>query len=75
VLERRKAALTTRLADIRGRLSSHRERADTYTLSLMRHGMDATERDILWVDDLIEAERKAARRRVRPKRAKKEPAT
>lgn len=76
LLERRKADLTTRLADLRRRLSSYRERADTYTLSLMRHGADATERDILWVDDLIQAERKAARRRVRSKRPKKkEPAT
>jgi DNA-binding PadR family transcriptional regulator len=76
LLERRKAALTTRLADLRGRLSLHRKQGDAYTLSMMRHGMDATERDILWVDDLIQAERKAARRRSRPKqtRAKKETA-
>jgi hypothetical protein len=40
---------------------------DAYTLSLMRHGMDSTERDISWVDDLIQAERRAARR---PRRGK-----
>lgn len=62
VLERRRAALTDRLAELKERFSSYRERVDNYTLSLMRHGMDATERDIVWVDDLIKAERRASRR-------------
>jgi DNA-binding PadR family transcriptional regulator len=68
VLERRRAALTVRLADLKHRVTSYRERVDAYTLSLMRHGMDATERDISWVDDLIQAERRAARR---PRRARR----
>ena len=67
VLERRRAALTARLGELRQRISSYRERLDTYTLSLMRHGMDATERDISWLDELIEAERRAVRR---PSRAR-----
>ena len=67
VMERRRAALATRLAELRERLSAYRERGDGYTLSLMRHGMDSTERDISWLDSMIEAERKATRktRRVR----------
>ncbi|HWC33147.1 MAG TPA: hypothetical protein VG709_08480, partial [Actinomycetota bacterium] len=71
VLERRRAALSNRLAELRKRLTAYRERVDGYTLSLMRHGMDATERDILWVDGMIEAERRAARpsRRVRKRAA------
>lgn len=60
VLERRRAVLTDRLAELRKRLASYRERADAYTLSLMRHGMDATEHDIRWVEDLIRAERRAS---------------
>ena len=68
VLERRRAALYVRLGELKQRLSSYRERVDDYTLSLMRHGMDSTERDISWVDDLIQAERRAARR---PRRARK----
>jgi DNA-binding PadR family transcriptional regulator len=68
VLERRKAALTIRLAELKERLTSYRERVDAYTLSLMRHGMDATERDISWVDDLIQAERRAASRPRRTRR-------
>ena len=74
LLERRKAALATRLADLRRRLTFHREQGDTYRLSMMRHGMDATERDIVWLDDLIQAERKAARKRPKRARAKKETA-
>ncbi len=69
VLERRRAALTNRLTELRQRLGSYRERVDAYTLSLMRHGMDVTERDISWVDGMIEAERRATRRPRRRKRA------
>jgi DNA-binding PadR family transcriptional regulator len=66
VLERRKAALLARLAELKRRLTERR--GDTYTLSLMRHGMDATERDISWVDHMIEAERRATRRPRRTRR-------
>lgn len=72
VLERRRAALYVRLGELKQRLTSYRERVDDYTLSLMRHGMDSTERDISWVDDLIQAERRAARR---PRRARKKTPT
>ena len=67
LLERRKAQLLDRLAEIKGRLTSYRERVDTYTLSLMRHGMDSTEHDIRWLDDMIRAERKAVGKK--PRRA------
>ena len=73
VLERRKAALTTRLAELRKRLTSYRDQlTDDYTISLMRHGLDSTERDITWLDGLIEAERQATRK---PRRARKAAAT
>jgi DNA-binding PadR family transcriptional regulator len=63
VLERRRATLLARLADLRGRIAAYRaERADAYTMSLMRHGMDSTERDITWLDELIERERRATRK-------------
>ena len=71
VLEKRKAALGLRLAQLRERLTTHTEPTDGYTLSLMRHGLDSTERDITWLDGMIEAERRATRR---PRRARK-PAT
>ena len=63
VLERRRAALLARLTELRERIAAYRqERADGYTMSLMRHGMDSTERDITWLDELIEAERRATRK-------------
>jgi DNA-binding PadR family transcriptional regulator len=71
VLERRRATLTDRLGQLRTRLTAHPEPADGYTLSMMRHGMDSTERDITWLDGMIEAERRATRR---PRRARKAPA-
>jgi DNA-binding PadR family transcriptional regulator len=69
VMERRRAVLTNRLKELKDRLTSHRERADGYTLSLMRHGMDTTEHDIRWLDDMIKAERRATDGR-RPRRAR-----
>jgi DNA-binding PadR family transcriptional regulator len=69
VLERRRAVLVERLADLKGRVTSFRERADSYTLSLMRHGMDTTEHDLQWVNDMIRAERRATRGRRSSRRA------
>jgi DNA-binding PadR family transcriptional regulator len=69
LLERRKAYLLDRLADIKRRVTSYRERVDTYTLSLMRHGMDSTEHDIRWLEDMIRSERRAVRRKPRRRTA------
>jgi DNA-binding PadR family transcriptional regulator len=63
VMERRKAFLTDRLDALKARLARYTERVDNYTLSLMRHGMDTTEKDIAWLDDLIRQERRSVRRR------------
>lgn len=60
LLERRKLFLEDKL-DF-GRASLRRAdrggRADSYTLALMRHGLDTTERDIAWLDELIVTERR-----------------
>jgi DNA-binding PadR family transcriptional regulator len=69
LLERRKAYLLDRLAEIKRRVTSYRERVDSYTLSLMRHGMDSTEHDIRWLDDMIRSERRAVRRKPRRRTA------
>lgn len=58
LLERRKEYLEEKLDEGRRSLRrAKRNRADGYTLSLMRHGMDTTEHDIAWLDELITAER------------------
>ena len=55
LLERRRAQLTRRLATDLARASG--ERLDVYTRSLVEHSTEATEHDIAWLDQLIEAER------------------
>ena len=57
LFERRRAQLVERLARARSSVRAGRERMDAYTTSLMEHGTEATERDISWLDALIETER------------------
>ncbi|MDQ4006447.1 MAG: PadR family transcriptional regulator [Actinomycetota bacterium] len=74
VLERRRATLLARLGELRQRITASRaQRPDGYTLSLMRHGMDSTERDITWLDELIEAERRATRKARRARKTTSSP--
>ncbi|MPZ86512.1 MAG: PadR family transcriptional regulator [Nitriliruptorales bacterium] len=59
LLERRKLYLEDKLDIGRASLKrASRGRADSYTLSLMRHGLDTTERDVAWLDELIATERR-----------------
>ena len=39
----------------RGALSRTRERLDSYTLELQRHGLESVEREVRWLSDLINA--------------------
>jgi len=58
LLERRKAYLEDKLDEGRRVLNrARRGMSDTYTLSLMRHGVETTEHDLAWLDTLITAER------------------
>ena len=60
LLERRRAHLVERLAKARAAFRARKERLDDYSRSLMEHGTEATERDISWLDRLIERERDSA---------------
>ncbi|HZU73426.1 MAG TPA: PadR family transcriptional regulator [Acidimicrobiales bacterium] len=60
LLERRRAQLVERLARARAAVRTGRERLDTYARSLAEHSTEATERDISWIDRLIEAERSSS---------------
>jgi DNA-binding PadR family transcriptional regulator len=55
LLERRRAQLFERLSEARS--ASVEGRLDSYARSLMEHTTESTERDIAWLDRLIEAER------------------
>ncbi len=58
LLERRRAYLQDKLQQFKANLKDYRERIDSYSLSLQRHGMAATESDIAWIEELINSERR-----------------
>ena len=62
LLESRRAFLQRRVSDLKTSLQNYRERIDSYTLSLMNHGLASTESDIRWLDELIQAEQRQVRR-------------
>jgi DNA-binding PadR family transcriptional regulator len=57
VLEGRRSRLEERLEKMRTSLARSRERLDDYTLELQRHGMESVEREVRWLNELIESER------------------
>jgi DNA-binding PadR family transcriptional regulator len=57
VLEGRRSRLEERLEKMRASLARTRERLDDYTLELQRHGMESVEREVRWLNELIETER------------------
>lgn len=57
LLQRRRIYLEDRLEEGRSGLArAKRGRADPYTLSLMRHGLEQTEHDLVWINELLAAE-------------------
>lgn len=60
ILEGRRSRLQERLEHFRSALTRTRERLDTYTLELQRHGLESVEHEVRWLDDLITSERQAA---------------
>jgi hypothetical protein len=42
---------------MRASLARTRERLDAYTLELQRHGLESVEREVRWLNELIETER------------------
>ncbi|MET9557782.1 PadR family transcriptional regulator [Streptomyces sp. NPDC006645] len=65
VLEGRRSRLEERLEKMSASLARTRERLDDYTLELQRHGMESVEREVRWLNELIESER-AGRDQRRP---------
>ncbi|MGH2809283.1 MAG: PadR family transcriptional regulator [Actinomycetota bacterium] len=57
LLERRRAYLTDKLADLRLKLRTYKERWDSYPYRLMEHGVDTTSADLEWIDALIAEEK------------------
>lgn len=57
VLQGRRRRLEDRLDQMRDNLVKGRERLDAYTLELQQHGLDALEREVAWLGDMIDRER------------------
>ncbi len=59
ILEGRRTRLEERLEGVRGALARTRERVDSYTLELQRHGLESVEREVRWLNELIASERRS----------------
>ena len=59
ILEGRRSRLEDRVEGVRAALARTRERVDSYTLELQRHGLEAVERDVRWLNELIAEERRS----------------
>ncbi len=58
ILEGRRSRLEERLESVRTALTRTRERLDNYTFELQRHGLESVEREVRWLNELIETERR-----------------
>ncbi len=56
ILQGRRSRVEDRLATLQSNLSKGRERLDSYTLELQQHGLDALEREVRWLNELISRE-------------------
>jgi len=59
ILEGRRTRLEERLDGVRAAMARTRERLDSYTLELHRHGLESVEREVRWLNELIASERQA----------------
>jgi DNA-binding PadR family transcriptional regulator len=59
ILEGRRSRLEDRMEGVRAVLARTRERVDSYTLELQRHGLESVEREVRWLNELIASERQS----------------
>ena len=57
ILEGRRSRLEERLDNVRQAGQRTRDRVDSYTVELQRHGLESVEREITWLSELIDRER------------------
>jgi DNA-binding PadR family transcriptional regulator len=57
ILEGRRRRIEERREGLRDVLARATDRLDAYTLELQRHGLDACEREVRWLEELITTER------------------
>jgi DNA-binding PadR family transcriptional regulator len=66
ILEGRRSRLEERIEGVRSTLARSRERVDSYTLELQRHGLESVEREVRWLNELIDTERVSQTQSVAP---------
>jgi DNA-binding PadR family transcriptional regulator len=57
ILEGRRNRLEERRSGLRSTLADTGERLDSYTLRLQEHGLESVDREVRWLNELIETER------------------
>lgn len=56
ILEGRRSRIEERIASLRESMARGAQRLDSYTLALQQHGLEGAEREVRWLDELIQAE-------------------
>ncbi|WP_448626272.1 PadR family transcriptional regulator [Geodermatophilus sp. URMC 64] len=74
ILEGRRRTVEQQREGLRSSLARTRERLDRYTLELQQHGLDSVDREVRWLSELIDAERRTARQDRPPDPSVKPPA-
>jgi DNA-binding PadR family transcriptional regulator len=59
ILEGRRSRLEERMESVRAAMTRTRERLDSYTLELHKHGLEGVEREVRWLNELIASERES----------------
>jgi hypothetical protein len=62
ILEGRRTRLQERLDRVQHQLERTQRQVDRYARELQRHGVESVEREVRWLSDLINAERRDDRR-------------
>ena len=60
ILEGRRRTVERQREGLRSSLARTRERLDRYTLELQRHGLESVDREVRWLSELIDNERRGA---------------
>jgi hypothetical protein len=60
ILEGRRRTVESQREGLRSSLARTRERLDHYTLELQRHGLESVDREVRWLSELIDTERREA---------------
>jgi DNA-binding PadR family transcriptional regulator len=58
ILEGRRRTVERQREGLRASLARTRERVDRYTLELQRHGLESVDREVRWLSELIDSERR-----------------